>query len=230
MGCAPVMIFGKATRASLCTANNAASGGRRAGSGTACVASVSDGSVAGWARCFANQLAWHGGRDGACRLREFNRPRRWQRYFREFCGRSRRNRHTIVHGARRLAGAEDRQQFVHQAGEDRLFRAWLGGKRTLPGGGRCDQDPWLVGLGLVAIPDPKLHQLASSRAALVQSDLALRRPVDRGLTLVIRDGAPNVLHDDDGRRHRWRLKITQYPLLMFAGTQCMLSALCTLQT
>ena len=30
----------------------------------------------------------------------------------------------------------------------------------------------------------------ASRAALVQSDLALRRPVDRGLTLVIRDGAP----------------------------------------
>src|ERR1700730_15374816 len=59
----------------------------------------------------------------------------------------------------------------------------------------------------------------ASQAALVQSDLALRRPVDRGLTLVIRDGAPNILHDDDGRRHRRRFKITQYPpLLLFAGT------------
>src|ERR1700730_1153828 len=53
----------------------------------------------------------------------------------------------------------------------------------------------------------------ASRAALVQSDLALRRPVDRGLTLVIRDGAPNILHDDDGRRQRRRFKITQYPPL-----------------
>jgi hypothetical protein len=35
-------------------------------------------------RRFANQLAWHVDRDGAGRLREFNRPRRWQRYFREF--------------------------------------------------------------------------------------------------------------------------------------------------
>jgi hypothetical protein len=70
----------------------------------------------------------------------------------------------------------------------------------------------------------------ASRAALVQSDLALRRPVDCGLALVIRDEAPNVLHDDDGRRHWRRFKITQYPLLMFAGTQCMLSALCTFQT
>src|ERR1700730_10484392 len=40
MRCAPVMIFGKATRASLCTADNVASGRRRAGSGMACAASV----------------------------------------------------------------------------------------------------------------------------------------------------------------------------------------------
>jgi hypothetical protein len=67
------------------------------------------------------------------------------------------------------------------------------------------------------IGQPERH--GANRAALVQSDLALRRPVDRGLTLVIRDGAGNILHDDDGRRHRRRLKITQYPLLIFAGTQ-----------
>src|ERR1700730_13988320 len=53
----------------------------------------------------------------------------------------------------------------------------------------------------------------ASRAALVQSDLALRRPVDCGLALVIRDEAPNVLHDDDGRGHWRRFKITQFPPL-----------------
>jgi hypothetical protein len=45
---APVMILGKATRAALCTGDNAASGGPRAGSGTACIASASASSVAGW--------------------------------------------------------------------------------------------------------------------------------------------------------------------------------------
>src|ERR1700730_6459839 len=50
----------------------------------------------------------------------------------------------------------------------------------------------------------------ASRAALVQSDLAFRRPVDRGLALVIRDEAPNILHDDDGRWHWRRFKITQF--------------------
>ena len=69
-----------------------------------------------------------------------------------------------------------------------------------------------------SIGQAKRH--GASRAALVQSDLALRRPVDRGLALVIRDDAPNILHDDDGRRHRRRFKIAQYkPLLIFAATQ-----------
>ena len=50
-------------------------------------------------------------------------------------------------------------------------------------------------------------------SGLVQFDLALRGPLDRGLALVIRDETPNILHDDDGRRHRRRFKITQYPPL-----------------
>src|ERR1700731_3094267 len=71
----------------------------------------------------------------------------------------------------------------------------------------------------------------ASRAALVQSDLALRRPVDRGLTLVIRDGAPNILHDDDGRRHWRRFKITHTHLCFYSpGPDAMLSKLCTFQT
>jgi hypothetical protein len=54
------------------------------------------------------------------------------------------NRRVIV--PRRPAGAEDRQHFVRQASEE-SFLAGLGGKRRLPGGGRCDR-PWLVGVGL----------------------------------------------------------------------------------
>lgn len=59
----------------------------------------------------------------------------------------------------------------------------------------------------------------ASREALVQSDFAVRCPGDRGLNLVVRDEASNILRDDDRRRHRRRCKITQYsPLLVVAGT------------
>jgi hypothetical protein len=122
-------------------------------------------------------------RDGAGRLDEFNRPRGWQRYFRQqtfgqrrFPGRSRRNCRTIMHRARRPAGAKNRQHFVHQASEERLFRAGLGGGRGLPGGGRRDHKPWLVGLGLIAVPDPKLDQLASAQDLVIARQGSKPRP------------------------------------------------------
>jgi len=69
MGCAPVMVFGKAIRASLCTADKRGiwRPARRQRNG---VPGLGE-------RRFANQLAWRLDRDGVGRLREFNRPRRW---------------------------------------------------------------------------------------------------------------------------------------------------------
>src|ERR1700726_3910665 len=72
----------------------------------------------------------------------------------------------------------------------------------------------------------------ASRAALVQSDLALRRPVDRGLALVIRYEAPNILHDDDGRWHWRRFKVAQFPPLTHICRQPTryFTKLCTFRT